>query len=263
MERLDKLLVNKELVETREKSQRLIMAGLVKVNGIVQTKCGHKFPENLKIEISETEMPYVSRGGLKLEKAIYEFSIDFKDKNILDIGASTGGFTDCALQFGAKKVYAMDVGYGQLHYRLRNDKRVVLIEKFNARDIDENTLPEKVDLITIDVSFISLSKIIPSAMKTLKENGEVIALIKPQFETDKKYVEKGGVVRKSSTHKAVINNIVDIVKSNNLTIKGLTQSPIKGPSGNIEFLIYCKYKDKSQPLEITNELIEKVIQNED
>jgi len=262
MERLDKLLVNKELVGSREKAQRLILAGLVKVNGVVQTKCGHKFSENSQIEISGSDIHYVSRGGLKLEKAIHEFSIDFKNKIVLDIGASTGGFTDCALQSGAEKVYALDVGYGRLHYKLRNDPQVVLIEKFNARNIDEDTLPEKVDIITIDVSFISISKIIPQCLTTLKEKGEIVALIKPQFEADKKFVEKGGVVRKSSTHKLVLNNIINLMRNNHLTIKGLTKSPIKGPSGNIEFLIYCKYKDKSQPLEITDKLLEEIIEYE-
>ncbi len=259
MERLDKILFDRELVESREKAKALIMAGLVKVDGVIQTKSGHKIPEDSEIEILGDEHPYVSRGGMKLEKAIKEFCINLENKTVLDIGASTGGFTDCALQSGAKKVYATDVGYGQLHYRLRKDSRVVIIEKFNARNIDEDTLPEKMDVITIDVSFISLSKIIPSATKVLKDGGAIISLIKPQFETEKKYVEKGGVVRKSSTHKMVLNSVVEVMNANYLSIRGLIKSPIKGPSGNIEFLMYSRYKDKSEPLINLTDLIEDVI----
>jgi 23S rRNA (cytidine1920-2'-O)/16S rRNA (cytidine1409-2'-O)-methyltransferase len=238
--RLDILLVEKRLVETREKARALIMEGMVYVNGEKITKPGTKFLIDNKIFIKEN-LKYVSRGGLKLEKAISEFNINIKDKICLDIGASTGGFTDCLLQNEAKKIYAVDVGYGQLHWKIRNNSKVVVIERCNFRYITKDKLPEVIDLITIDVSFISLKKIIPKALEFLKKQGEIIALIKPQFEAGKNNVEKGGIVKNPEIHKQVINNLCLFFQQLNLQVINIIESPIKGQKGNKEFLIYLKY----------------------
>jgi len=238
-ERLDIILVKKGLFPSREKAKASIMAGEIFVDGLRIDKAGSLIKENANIELKVKSLPYVSRGGLKLEKALKRFDVDVSDKIVLDIGASTGGFTDCLLKNGAFKVYAVDVGYGQLDWNLRNDKRVVNMERINIRYLE--SLPEKVDLITIDVSFISLSIVIPSALKFLKEDGCLIALIKPQFEAGKGKVGKKGVVKDPDTHIQVINKIIKISSDYGLIIKGITHSPIKGPEGNIEYLIYtCK-----------------------
>lgn len=237
-QRLDLALVNKGLVDSREKAKALIMAGQVKVDGKTIDKAGTNIEEKMKIELIGPLLPYVSRGGLKLEKAIAFFNIDLTNKIVADIGASTGGFTDCALQNGAVKVYSIDVGYGQLDWKLRNDPRVVNMERTNARYLKPADLGEEVDFISIDVAFISLEKILPTSCQLLKDNGELIALIKPQFEAGKEKIGKKGVVKDPQTHLEVIKKIINAAQVLNFGVKGLTYSPIKGPEGNIEYLIY-------------------------
>jgi len=233
------LLFDKSLVESREKAKALILAGEVTVNGVKADKAGMLVSPDIMLEILK-KMPYVSRGGLKLKHAIDTFGIDIKGKTAMDIGASTGGFTDCLLQHGANKVYAVDVGYGQLDIKLRNDPRVTLLEKTNIRYLDKNVIPELVDMITIDVSFISLLKVIPKALEFLRGSGAIIALIKPQFEVEKKDVGKGGVVRDEAKRREVIEKIKTAVEAMNLEVKGVTESPVRGPKGNVEFLIYLR-----------------------
>ncbi len=240
-ERLDKLLVDRGLAETREKARALIMAGQVYVNGQRVEKAGTKVREGAKIELRGEGLPFVSRGGLKLAHALKEFGIKVEGLTCADIGASTGGFTDCLLQAGAKRVYAIDVGKGQLHYKLRRDPRVVLMEGVNARYLRPEDLPEPVDLVTIDVSFISLTKILPAALNILKPDGEIVALIKPQFEVGPKKVGKGGVVRDPKLHQEVLAKISTFAREElGLKVLGVTESPILGPAGNKEFLIWLK-----------------------
>ncbi|WP_082863474.1 TlyA family RNA methyltransferase [Thermodesulfatator autotrophicus] len=237
-ERLDKLLVKRGLAESREKAQALIMAGQVYVNGKRLDKAGHKVPLEAEIEVKGKGLPFVSRGGLKLAHALKHFGLDVKGLICADIGASTGGFTDCLLQAGAQKVYAIDVGKGQLHYKLRQDPRVIVLEGVNARYLSEKDLPELVDLVTIDVSFISLTKILPAALRILKPGGKIIALIKPQFEVGREKVGKGGVVRNPALHQEVIKKIEEFsTKELSLKSLGVVESPILGPAGNKEFLI--------------------------
>ena len=237
-ERLDKLLVEKGLVESRERAKALIMAGKVLVNGQVVDKAGTKVPVDSKLELKGEDIPFVSRGGLKLETALKAFNLNPEGFTCLDIGASTGGFTDCLLQRGAKKVYAVDVGKGQLHWKLRNDPRVISIEQFNARYLTEKEVPEKVDLITVDVSFISLTKILPAVKQFLKPQGKVVALIKPQFELTKKEVDKGkGVVKDPKLHEKAIKKILNFSREIGLFPKGITLSHPRGPKGNKEFLV--------------------------
>lgn len=237
-ERLDKLLVEKGLVESREKAQRLIMAGLVFVNNQKVDKAGTKVKVNSNIFIKERER-YVSRGGYKLERGIKVFNWNVKDKVCIDIGASTGGFTDCLLQNGAKKVYAVDVGKNQLNEKLRNDSRVISLEKTNARYLTEREIPEKLDCFVSDVSFISILKILPNLCKFLKEDAEGIILIKPQFELSRSEV-KDGVVRDKSLHIKAITNVLDGLKSSCYCVEDLTYSDTWGPEGNIEFLAFLK-----------------------
>ncbi|MCS7232686.1 MAG: TlyA family RNA methyltransferase [Synergistetes bacterium] len=244
-ERIDNLLVLRGFFESREKAQRAIMAGLVFVNGKRVNKASEKVPENADIEIRGNACPYVSRGGLKLKKAIDEFKISLLGKVCLDVGASTGGFTDCMLREGAFKVYAVDVGYGQFHWSLRNDPRVVLIERFNARYLNKEVVPEDVDFFAMDLSFISVKKVLPAVKGVLKEScGEGIVLVKPQFEAGRENV-KGGVVKDKKIHLNVIEDIISFVKEKlGFYPLGLTYSPIKGPEGNIEFLLYIGFKEK-------------------
>ncbi|MEQ8196801.1 MAG: TlyA family RNA methyltransferase [Clostridiaceae bacterium] len=237
-ERLDILLVEKGFFESREKAKAQIMAGKIFIDGRRVDKCGEKVKINAEIEFKGQEMPYVSRGGYKLEKAMKEFSIDLKDKVCLDIGASTGGFTDCMLQNGALKVFSIDVGYGQFAWKLRTDPRVVCMERTNIRYVTPEDLGEKADFASIDVSFISLKKIMPAVISLLKDDGAVIALIKPQFEAGRDKVGKKGVVREKSVHEEVILSIAEYLSNENLNILDLSFSPIKGPEGNMEFLIY-------------------------
>ncbi|CCJ34582.1 TlyA family RNA methyltransferase [Caloramator australicus] len=237
-ERIDVLLVHKGFFDTREKARKNIMAGLVFVDGVRVDKAGEKVDIDSEIEIKGNAIPYVSRGGLKLEKALLSFNINLKDKVTIDIGASTGGFTDCMLKKGAKKVFAIDVGYGQLAWDLRNDPRVVVMERTNIRYVKPEDLGEFADFASIDVSFISLKLVLPVVKGLLKDEGEIVALIKPQFEAGREKVGKKGVVRDPDVHREVIKEIIDFAKSIDLTIKGLQFSPIKGPEGNIEYLLY-------------------------
>ena len=219
-ERLDLLLVEKGMFQSREKARAAIMSGDIYVNGIKITKCGHIVKKDNPIEFKGNTMPYVSRGGYKLEKAIKTFNIQLAGKTCMDIGASTGGFTDCMLQNGAAKVYAIDVGYGQFAWKLRIDPRVVSMERTNIRYVKPEDLQELCDFASIDVSFISLTKVLPAVKALLKESGEIIALIKPQFEAGREKVGKKGVVREKSTHKEVINNVVSYAMQEKFSIIG-------------------------------------------
>ena len=238
--RLDLLLFEKGLAPSREKAKALIMAGQVFVNQVKIDKPGTLVDSTSLVEIKGSILPYVSRGGLKLEKAIRVFALDIKDKVVMDIGASTGGFTDCALQNGARKVYAIDVGYGQLDWSLRQDPRVINLERINARYLNPEIIPEFVDIITIDVSFISLEKILPVLQPFLKVNGWVLALIKPQFEAGREKVGKKGVVKDPAIHKEVIGRITQKAFEIGYTPRGLDFSPITGPEGNIEYLLWLE-----------------------
>lgn len=236
--RLDTVLVEQGFFDTRSKAQAAIMAGQILVNDLKIDKPGTQVTDEVKIKIIGNKLPYVSRGGLKLEKALKVFPISLNDKTVADIGASTGGFTDCSLQNGARKVYAIDVGYGQLAWSLRNDERVVNMERTNVRYLDETSLPEKIQIATIDVAFISLDKVLPAVRKLLSTDGCVIALIKPQFEAGRDKVGKKGVVREPKVHEEVIEKVIEMAKEEKFGIGGLDYSPIKGPEGNIEYLLY-------------------------
>ncbi len=237
--RLDKLLFEKGLAESREKAHALILEGSVLVNGIMVDKAGAQVTSD-DVLLVENKMPYVSRGGLKLEQAMKEFLIDVKGKTAMDVGASTGGFSDCLLQYGAEKIYAVDVGYGQFSWKLRNDDRVVLLEKTNIRYLEQGKVPDKIDIAVIDVSFISLLKVIPKVLEFLHTPGEIVALIKPQFEVGRKDVGKGGVVKDESKRLEVVENIKSELTEMGLEVIGTTTSPIKGPKGNVEYLIYLR-----------------------
>ena len=255
--RLDVELVNRGLVESREKGRALIMEGAVYVNGQKAFKAGDKVKDGMQIEIRGAKLPYVSRGGLKLEKSLKVFPIDLNDTVCADIGASTGGFTDCMLQNGAKKVYAIDVGYGQLAWKLRSDERVVNLERTNIRYLDFDTVTDEIDFISIDVSFISLKLVLPVAYELLKEGGSLIALIKPQFEAGREEVGKKGVVRDIEVHRDVIEKITEFAYETGFSVKGLEFSPIKGPEGNIEFLMFLN-KDLEHTNEISGEIINDI-----
>lgn len=256
--RLDMLLVEKNMFESREKARASIMAGEIFVDGQRVDKCGEKIKENANIEFKGQTMPYVSRGGYKLEKSIKSFNINLKDKICLDIGASTGGFTDCMLQNGAQQVFAIDVGYGQFAWKLRTDPRVVCMERTNARYLTYSDLGKYADFASIDVSFISLKKIVLPIIDLLTDKGEVVALIKPQFEAGRDKVGKKGVVREASTHREVINSILYFLGENNLKVIGLDHSPIKGPEGNIEYLVYFT-KDKDYREEFDLKLVDIIV----
>ncbi len=242
-ERLDVLLVNRGLAPSREKAKAMIMAGDVFVENQREDKAGSTFPVNVNIEVHGEQLKYVSRGGLKLEKAMAEFPITLEGKVCMDIGASTGGFTDCMLQNGAAKVFAVDVGYGQFAWKLRQDERVVCMEKTNIRYVTPEDIGEHLDFASVDVSFISLSKVLPAAKELLKDGGEMVCLIKPQFEAGKEKVGKKGVVREKSVHIEVIQNVIAYATSNGFQVLGLSFSPVKGPEGNIEYLIHLKKAD--------------------
>ncbi len=237
-DRLDILLVKRGLAESREKAKAVIMSGIVYVDGQKEDKAGQTFADTANIEVRGSTLKYVSRGGLKLEKAMECFDVSVKDKVCMDIGASSGGFTDCMLQNGAKKVYAVDVGHGQLAWKLRNDSRVVVMEKTNIRYVKPEDIGESIDFASIDVSFISLSKVLPAAYNLLGERGEIVALIKPQFEAGREKVGKKGVVREKSTHIEVIQNCFAYAKDNGFFVRELEFSPVKGPEGNIEYLYH-------------------------
>ena len=240
-ERLDVLLVKKGLAPSREKAKAVIMAGSVYVDGQKEDKAGSVFDEeSAQIEVRGHALPYVSRGGLKLEKALQVFPITLTDKICMDIGASTGGFTDCMLQNGAAKVYSVDVGYGQLDWKLRQDERVVCMEKTNFRYMTPEDIPDVLDFASVDVSFISLDKILTPAYALLKEQGEMVALIKPQFEAGREKVGKKGVVRDPKVHEEVVSKIVRHADEVSFEVLDLSYSPIRGPEGNIEYLIHLK-----------------------
>jgi 23S rRNA (cytidine1920-2'-O)/16S rRNA (cytidine1409-2'-O)-methyltransferase len=236
-ERIDKLLVDRGLAPSREKARALIMAGQVVVEEHVAEKAGQMVSVDAEIRLKGELLPFVSRGGLKLRKALDEFAIDVTGLTILDVGASTGGFTDCLLQRGAVKVFAVDVGYGQLAWKLRGDSRVVNLEKTNIRYLEPETLGVRPDLAVIDASFISLDKVLPSVLRLIREDGIIVALVKPQFEVGKGEVGKGGVVRDEAKHRQVIDAVTAEANSLGLTIRGVTESPITGPKGNREFLM--------------------------
>ena len=238
--RLDVLLTEQGLQESRQKAQATIMSGLVFVNGQRVDKPGTAVPNTAQIEVRGHALPYVSRGGLKLEKAMTHFGVELKDKICMDVGASTGGFTDCMLQNGARKVFAIDVGRGQLDWKLRSDARVVCLERTNARYLSTEQIPEALDFASIDVSFISLKLIFPALYALLREGGEVACLIKPQFEAGREKVGKKGVVRDPAVHLEVLESFLRHAKENNFTVLGITYSPIRGPEGNIEYLGYLK-----------------------
>ena len=243
--RLDNLLVEQGLVPSREKARSLILAGEVMLQGRRLDKPGMFIDAQSRVDIRQ-KMPYVSRGGLKLEKALTFFDLDLTGKTIIDIGASTGGFTDCALQRGAAKVYAVDVGYGQLDWTLRNDPRVINLEKTNIREVDPLLWPELADLIMIDVSFISTRLVFPVAKMLLRQGGQIIALIKPQFEAGRKQVGRKGVVRDKTVHIQVLLNCIGYLRENDLYAHCATYSPLTGPQGNIEFFILAD-QEKTEP----------------
>ncbi len=236
-ERLDVLLVKRNLSSSRERAKITIMEGLVLVDGQKIDKAGTMVKDEAEIRILGNVLPYVSRGGLKLAKAIQEFGIVLQDKVVADIGASTGGFTDCSLQNGAKKVFAIDVGYGQLAWKLRTDERVVNMERTNIRNVTPDLLGEALDFASIDVAFISLEKVLPPAYTLMKPQGEIVALIKPQFEAGRENVGKKGVVRDPKIHENVIRKVLAFAREIGFCVRMLTYSPVKGPEGNIEYLV--------------------------
>jgi len=237
--RLDRCLFERGLVQSREQGQALILAGQVLVNGQKKDKAGSLVPADAELRILGEQMPYVSRGGLKLEAALREFSIDVMDTTALDVGASTGGFTDCLLQHGAKKVYAVDVGYGQMAWKIRQDPRVVVIERMNIRGMDPTLVPETVDIAVIDVSFISLEKVVPVVLQFLKPGASIAALIKPQFEVGKGQVGKGGIVRDEAARATAVEKVRTMFRNAGLEVRGIIPSPITGQDGNVEYLIHA------------------------
>ena len=239
-ERLDVLLVKRNLAESREKAKAVIMSGIVYVEGQKEDKAGTTFDESANIEVRGHTLKYVSRGGLKLEKAMSHFGVMLEGKTCMDVGSSTGGFTDCMLQNGAVRVYAVDVGHGQLAWKLRNDERVVCMEKTNIRYVTPEDIPDRIQFASIDVSFISLTKVLGPVKELLTEDGQIVCLIKPQFEAGREKVGKKGVVREKSTHLEVIESVIAFAKSIGFGILNLEFSPIKGPEGNIEYLLYLQ-----------------------
>ena len=238
--RLDLLLVKKGLARSRQRANAMITSGNILVDGIPRTKPGSLVSPAAAIEIRANDLPYVSRGGLKLEAALRETGMDVSGMVCLDVGASTGGFTDCLLQNGAQRVYAVDVGYGQLAWSLRTDPRVTVIERTNIRHMPKEALETSVDLVTIDTSFISLKLVVPAVLKFMHNDAAILALIKPQFEVGKGQVGKGGVVRDAARHKQVIAELTDFFKNSGLVTNTVTPSPILGPKGNREFIVYLK-----------------------
>ena len=258
-ERLDVLLVNRGLAPSREKAKTMIMEGNVFVNNNREDKAGSTFPDDCNIEIHGKTLQYVSRGGLKLEKAMKHFDITMDGKVCMDIGASTGGFTDCMLQNGAKKVYAVDVGYGQFAWKLRQDERVVCMEKTNIRYVTPKDIDDELDFASVDVSFISLTKVLGPARALLKDGGEMVCLIKPQFEAGREKVAKKGVVRDPAVHVEVVRKIFDFCLENGFDVLNLDYSPIKGPEGNIEYLIHLRKSD--DPKSYTDVTPEQLVEN--
>ncbi|MBO4445913.1 MAG: TlyA family RNA methyltransferase [Clostridia bacterium] len=244
--RLDIAVFEQGHTDSREKARALIMAGQVYVNGQKELKAGAQVKPYDSIEVRGSKMPYVSRGGYKLEKALQVFPINLEGKTCMDIGASTGGFTDCMLQNGAAKVYAIDVGYGQLAWKLRSDDRVINLERTNFRNCTRAEVPDEIDFASVDVSFISLKIILPVMRELLKSGGQAVCLIKPQFEAGREKVGKKGVVRELSTHEEVLNDLTAFAVQNGFTLSGLDFSPIKGPEGNIEYLMFIEKSDNPE-----------------
>lgn len=256
-ERLDVLLVNRGLAPSREKAKAIIMSGVVFVDGQREDKAGADFDVNVPIEVKGNTLKYVSRGGLKLEKAMANFDVSLADKICMDVGSSTGGFTDCMLQNGAVKVYAVDVGNGQLHWKLRQDERVICMEKTNIRYVTPDQIADKIDFSSIDVSFISLTKVLKPVKDLLTDKGEIVCLVKPQFEAGREKVGKKGVVRDIKVHKEVINMVIDYAREIGFTICNLDYSPIKGPEGNIEYLLHLSKDAEHGTTEID---VDKVVE---
>jgi len=259
--RLDKLVVDLGIARSLERARALIMEGRIFVRGQRVDKAGSMVSPDEEILVKGADIPYVSRGGVKLEKAMEEFKIRAEGKTAIDVGASTGGFTDCLLKRGAERVYAVDVGYGQLDWSLRNDSRVINLEEKNIRYLKKEDIPKEADLAVIDVSFISLTKVIPKVMELLKSSGVIIALIKPQFEVGKGEVGKGGIVKNSEKHRAVLLKIVEFSEKHNLSVKGITKSPIRGQKGNKEFFLYLSKSKHGLDPEVIFETIDKLILN--
>ena len=257
--RLDMLMMERALAPSREKAKAFIMAGDVYVDGQKEDKAGTMFPETVKIEVRGNTLPYVSRGGLKLEKAMKNFDVTLDSKICMDVGASTGGFTDCMLQNGAVKVYSIDVGYGQLAWKLRNDERVVNLERTNMRKVTREQVPDEIDFFSVDVSFISLKLILPVARQLMAENAQAVCLIKPQFEAGREKVGKKGVVRDPAVHIEVVRNIFNFCLENGFDVLNLDYSPIKGPEGNIEYLIHLRKSD--DPKSYTEITPEELVKN--
>lgn len=258
-QRLDVLLVEKGLAPSREKAKAIIMAGIVYVDGNKEDKAGTTFPVNAVIEIKGKTLPYVSRGGLKLEKAMQKFPITLSGKVCMDVGSSTGGFTDCMLQNGATKVYAIDVGHGQLAWKLRNDERVVCMEKTNIRYVVPEDIDELAAFSSIDVSFISLTKVLLPVKNLLTEDGQVVCLIKPQFEAGREKVGKKGVVRDRAVHEEVIRMVMDYASSIDFYPLALDFSPVKGPEGNIEYLLFLSKNKQDQEIVDTSSIDIKAV----
>ncbi len=256
--RLDVLVYERGFAESREKAKVVIMSGIIYVDNQKSDKPGTAYSEDVKIEMRGNKLKYVSRGGLKLEKAIDVFKIDLKDKTTMDIGASTGGFTDCMLQNGAKKVYSIDVGHGQLDWKLRNDERVVNLERTNVRYVTREQVTDDIDFFSVDVCFISLSLVLPAVRPLLKDDCTAVCLIKPQFEAGRGNVGKNGVVRDKNVHKDVIRKIYEFCLSNGFDVIDLDYSPIKGPEGNIEYLLYIRKSD--EPVAVSEIDIDAVVE---
>ena len=258
--RLDMLLVERGFVASRERAKRVIMAGQVLVDGQKVDKAGTTVKGDANLRLLGEDLPYVSRGGLKLAKAMQEFGLELQGKVTADIGASTGGFTDCMLQNGARKVYAIDVGYGQLAWKLRTDERVVNMERTNIRHVTPELLDDAVDFASIDVAFISLGKVLPAVKALLKPSGEIVALIKPQFEAGREHVGKKGVVRDPAVHEEVISHVVGFCREDHMVPMDLTYSPVKGPEGNIEYLLRISL-DRGQEDRVPQERISQVVKD--
>jgi len=258
-ERLDILLVEKKFFATREKAKSAIMAGEVLVDGEKFNKAGRIIKSDSNISLIKKETVYVSRGGEKLEKAIKEFNIVIKGKRVIDVGASTGGFTDCLLKFGAEKVYCIDVGYGQLAWKLQKDSRVVVIDRTNIRYLTADKFDDLFELAVIDVSFISLDKVLPAVYNLIKEKGEVVALIKPQFEAGREFIQKGGLIKKAEVHHMVIEKVGYKAQEMGFGIRGLTFSPLKKTPGNIEYLIYLVKDSGEDKISNFPQIVEEVV----
>ena len=256
-ERLDILIVNKGLAASREKAKAIIMSGIVYVDGQKEDKAGSMFEETANIEVRGATLKYVSRGGLKLEKAMTHFGVQLKDKICMDVGSSTGGFTDCMLQNGAVKVYAVDVGYGQLAWKLRTDERVINMERTNIRNVTPEALDEPIEFFSVDVSFISLHHIFPVAQAITTPDAMGVCLVKPQFEAGREKVGKNGVVRDPATHREVLHNAMGYAAANGFAVRGLDFSPVKGPEGNIEYLMFVQKSE--EPCVLDDAAAEQVV----